>query len=144
MVDSREEELDIPTIVSIALKETDSGYPFEQAYPAVMKELTLPECILLRYGNTLYIVHRTSPRVGYFRALNADTPQNYLESGFAFVETAYDAGFDTLVTEFKGSSILNIFRAVSKNPPQEGMGFAVEKGQGDMYRVTLQLGTPRG
>jgi hypothetical protein len=144
MVDSQQEELDIQTIVSIALKETDSGYPFDQAYPAILKELTMPECILLRYGNTLYIVHRTDPRTGFFRALNADTPQNYLESGFAFVETTYNAGFDTLVTEFKGSSILNIFRAVSKNPPQEGMGFAVQKGQDDTYRVTLQLGTPRG
>lgn len=144
MVDSREEELDIPTLVSIALKETDSGYPFDQAYPAILKELTLPECIAFRYGNTMYVVHRTSERAGFFRALNADTPDNYLESGFAFVETAYKAGFDTLVTEFKSPSILNIFRAVSKNPPQEGMGFAVEKGKNDMYRVTLQLGTPRG
>ena len=144
MIDSRKEELDIPTIVSIALKETDSGYPFEQAYPAIIKELTLPECLLLRYGNTLYIIHRTDPRAGYFRALNADTAENYLESGYRFVETAYDAGFDLLVTEFKGSSILNIFRTIAKNPPNEGMGFAVQKLKDDMYRVTLQLGTPRG
>jgi len=52
--------------------------------------------------------------------------QNFLQSSYQFVIDAYRAGFYQLVTKFKAQSILNIFRIISKNPPNPGMGYEVE------------------
>jgi len=78
-----------------------------------------------------------------FRALNADTPSNFLASAYAFPVDAYKSGFDTLVTQFSNQSLLNIFRQVMKNPPNPGMGYNVSKLADGQYQVALQLGTKR-
>jgi hypothetical protein len=80
---------------------------------------------------------------GTFRALNADTAANYLESSFQFVTDAYNAGYDGLITDFYDQSILNIFRAISKNPPNPEMGYSAAKLPDGGFRVTLQLGPLR-
>jgi hypothetical protein len=75
-----------------------------------------------------------------FRALNADTAPNFAASGFAFVMDAYKAGFDTLVTQFRDQSLINIFRNVSKNPPNPGMGYNVTMLGDGQYQVALLNG----
>jgi hypothetical protein len=145
LVDSKQQMLQVGELLKIASENTESEYPPEFLYATFVKEVQMPDSKFLRYGNVLYLIHGSpkDPRKGQFRALNADTAQNFLESGFQFVIDAYKAGFDVLVTEFKDQSLLNIFRTVSKNPPNPGMGYQVEMTQGGQYRVTLQLGTPR-
>jgi hypothetical protein len=51
-------------------------------------------------------------------------------------------GFDTLMTEFEDPTIINIFKAISRNPPREQMGYKAEKTQTG-YRVTVKLGPKR-
>jgi hypothetical protein len=51
-------------------------------------------------------------------------------------------GFDTLVSEFEDPTIMNIFKAISRNPPQEGMGYRAEK-TSNGFRVTVKLGPKR-
>jgi hypothetical protein len=97
---------------------------------------------IVRDGNTLFIVHNAGNRVGVFRALNADTARNYLESSYAFIQAAYKMGFDTLVSEFEDPTIMNIFKAISRNPPQEGMGYKAERTKTG-FRVTVKLGPKR-
>lgn len=145
LVDSRQQMLQVGEILKIAAQNTESEYPPEFLYTTFVKEVQMPDSKFYRYGNVIYIIHGSpkDPRKGQFRALNADTAQNFLQSGFQFVIDAYKAGFDVLVTEFKDQSLLNIFRTVSKNPPNPGMGYQVEMTTNNQYRVTLQLGTPR-
>jgi hypothetical protein len=66
-----------------------------------------------------------------------------MASGFAFVVDAYKNGFDTLVTQFRDQSLLNIFRNVAKNPPNPGMGYNVQMLANGEYQVALQLGQKR-
>jgi hypothetical protein len=66
-----------------------------------------------------------------------------MASGFAFVVDAYKNGFDTLVTQFRDQSLLNIFRNVAKNPPNPGMGYNVQMLDNGEYQVALQMGTKR-
>jgi hypothetical protein len=145
LVDSKQQMLQVGELLKAASENTQSEYPPEFLYATFVKEVQMPDSKFLRYGNTLYIIHGSpkDPRKGQFRALNADTAENFLQSGFQFVIDAYKAGYDVLVTEFKDQSLLNIFRTVSKNPPNPGMGYQVEMTQDNQYRVTLQLGTPR-
>jgi hypothetical protein len=117
----------------------------EFVYAAFVKEVQMPDSKLYRYGNTVYVVHASpkTPRKGMFRALNADTAPNFAASGFAFVVDAYKAGFDTLVTQFKDQSLINIFRNVAKQPPNPGMGYNVSMLGDGQYQVALQLGQKR-
>lgn len=144
-VDSKQQELPANQIVAIAAQNTKSPYPAQVVLGLFLKEAAAPGTSLLRYGNTLYVIHpsKSNTSIGTFRALNADTAKNFLESGYQFVKDAREKGFDVLQTTFQDESILNIFRTISKNPPQEGMGYSVRRTKANGFTVTLKLGMAR-
>jgi hypothetical protein len=143
LVNSKEKQLGEQAILMIAAQETKSKYSAAQVYAALIKEMSLRGTSTYKAGNTLFIMHHAKGRVGTFRALNADTARNYLENSYEFIQAAYKMGFDTLMTTFEDPTIINIFKAISRNPPQEGMGYKAEKLEGG-YRVTVKLGPKRG
>jgi hypothetical protein len=51
-------------------------------------------------------------------------------------------GFGILVSDFEDPTIMNIFKGISRNPPQEGMGYRAEKTKRG-FRVTVKLGPAR-
>ena len=89
MVDSREKELSVEDIVGIAGMNTDAGVSTGQMIQMINAELNMPDTLFLRQGNTLFIIHKAKPRVGFFRALNADTAPNFLENGNEFIKACY-------------------------------------------------------
>jgi hypothetical protein len=142
LVDSKKKQLGEQAILMIAAQETKSPHPASTVYAALVQEMNMEGTSIVRDGNTLFIVHNAGNRVGVFRALNADTARNYLESSYAFIQAAYKMGFDTLVSEFEDPTIMNIFKAISRNPPQEGMGYKAERTKTG-FRVTVKLGPKR-
>lgn len=142
LVDSKKKKLGEQAILMIAAQETKSPHPASAIYAAIIKEMNMPGTSVVREGNTLFVIHNAEGRVGVFRALNADTARNYLESSYAFIQGAYKMGFDTLVSEFEDPTIMNIFKAISRNPPQEGMGYKAERTKTG-FRVTVKLGPKR-
>jgi hypothetical protein len=145
IVDSKQEKLNMPDVIKNSLENTKSEYPFKVAFLSIIKELTLPGAAALQEGNTLFIIHRTKEkRYGFFRALNCDTAENFIKNGVKFAKDAYSVGFDTVVTQFTDPTILNVFKAISRNPPNKGMGYSVQRTKDDGYQVTLQLGKSRG
>ena len=142
LVDSKKKQLGQEAIVMIAAQETKSPHPASTVYAALVKEMNMEGTSIVRDGNTLFVIHNAEGRVGLFRALNADTARNYLENSYAFIQGAYKMGFDTLVSEFEDPTIMNIFKAISRNPPQEGMGYRAEK-TSNGFRVTVKLGPKR-
>jgi hypothetical protein len=108
----------------------------------------------MRQGNTLYIVHKGENRTALYRALNADTADNFLENGVMYAKAMYMAGFDVMVTQFEDPILLKIFPFMKKNRARinkdmDGkptMGYAVqnvEKNGVKEYRVTTVLGPRR-
>ena len=142
LVNSKKKQLGEQAILMIAAQETKSPHPASTVYAALVKEMNMEGASTVREGNTLFVVHKAGGRVGVFRALNADTARNYLESSYAFIQAAYKMGFDTLVSEFEDPTIMNIFKAISRNPPQEGMGYKAERTKTG-FRVTVKLGPKR-
>lgn len=145
LVDSRQQMLELGDLLKVAAENTQSQYPMEFVYASFVKEVQMPGSKFYRYGNTVYAVHASEkePRKGMFRALNADTAPNFLASGYAFVVDAYKNGFDTLATQFKDQSLLNIFRTIAKNAPNPGMGYNVQNLANGEYLVALKLGPKR-
>ena len=142
LVDSKKKELSQEALLMIAAQETKSPHPASTVYAALIKEMNMPGASTVREGNTIFVVHHAEGRTGIFRALNADTARNYLESSYAFIQAAYKMGFDVLVSDFDDPTIMNIFKAISRNPPQEDMGYRAEKTKSG-FRVTVKLGPKR-
>jgi len=145
IVDSKKQQLPVKDIVTTAAQNTKSPYDDDQALAIFLQEINSPSVKIIRYGNTLFVIRASTsdPRFGIFRALNADTAANYLASSVEFAVAAYKAGYDGLSTDFYDESILNIFRTISKNPPNPDMAYSASRLNDGGFRVTLQLGTPR-
>lgn len=142
--DSRQKMLSVGEILQEAAQQTGVNRPFEEVVQMLQVELSMPNIWKCREGNTLFIVHKSAhPGFGYFRALNADTAQNYVENSRIFIDSAYKAGFDHLVTQFDDPSILNIFKIIARSNPPD-MGFKSQRTNTGGYQVTVQIGKPRG
>jgi hypothetical protein len=144
MVDSRQRELSVEDIVGIAAMNTDSAVTGGDAMKAINAELQMENTLFLRQGNTLFIIHKAAPGVGWFRAINADTGKNYVANGMEFIKACYKMGFDTMATKFTDPTILTVFRVIGNNPPMEGMGYDVRMTNKGEYFVTVKTGPKRG
>lgn len=144
LVDSQQQELSVDDIVNIAVMNTDDTVMGPNAMAAVNAELQMPNTLFLRQGNTLFIIHKAEPGVGWFRAINADTPQNYVDNGREFINACYKMGFDTMATKFTDPTLLSLFRVIAKNPPNEGMGYDVKRTSRGEFFVTVKTGPKRG
>lgn len=146
LVDSNTKKLKMDEIVKIAAQNTKSEYSFNQVYLSIMKELTMQGSVVIQLGNTLFIIHRTEdPKIGYMRALNADTAQNYMTNSEQFAKIAYDKyNLDTIVSDYTDPTVSNIFAYVGRNKPAD-MGFKIQKSKdGKTFRAIAKLGPPRG
>lgn len=132
-------------IIEVAARNTKVDRPIEQVKEMLTIEFKMPNTWKMREGNTIFICHKTQQAgYGYFRALNADTAQNFLQNSRVFADAAYKVGFDVLVTQFQDSSLLGLFKMISRNPVREGMGYAAKKIEDGGFQVTLVLGPARG
>lgn len=142
-VDSKHQKLSQEEIIAIATKETGSKYSVEQVKASLSSEAYEMHAVMLREGNTIFVVHqdKNNPKVGVFRALNADTIPNYAKNCVAFTQAIGMAGFQYLVTEFEDKSLLSIFEYVRRNQPFPNMGYNAQKAKDrELYRVTVNLG----
>jgi len=144
MVDSQQQELSPEDIVAIAALNTDAGIDRQQAIQMINAELQMEDTLFIRQGNTLFILHKAAPRVGWFRALNADTANNYLENSVEFIRACYKMGFDTVASTFEDPAIIAIFRYISKNPPNPDMGYEIETMDDGSFMGTIKTGPSRG
>jgi len=143
MVDSREQELSPEDIIGIAAMNTDSSVMQGDAVSGVNAELQMDDTLFIRQGNTLFIIHKSAPGIGWFRAINADTAMNYVQNGIEFIKACYKMGFDTVATKFTDPTILSVFRAIAKNPPNPEMGYNVRRTAKGEFFVTVKTGPKR-
>ena len=87
-VDSKKEKLDQTALLRAAFENSRTPYTVEEGIAAVMAESRMPNCIMMREGNTIFIIHYDPKQKdhGMFRALNADTPANYLQNSVEFIK----------------------------------------------------------
>jgi hypothetical protein len=141
-VNSKHQKLSKDEIVAIAAKETGGKYTAEQIKASLMAEIQNANGLLMQEGNTLFIIHKSPdrPDVGVFRALNADTIQNYLKNCLVFTKAIGLMGFKYMVTVFDDPSLINIFKHIGRNQPFKNMGYAVQRTTDGQYKVTASLG----
>lgn len=142
LTNSKTQQLKPQDILKTALTLTESPHDLPYAVAAITKELKAPETISFVIGNTLFIVNKstTNKKHAMFRALNADIPPNYLQNSKDFIKEMKNANFTVLVSRFNNRTILNIFKAISKNPPFPKMGYIVQRLRKGGYQATINMG----
>lgn len=141
MIDSRQKQLNSADIVTIALANTESEYPPEVAFPAILSEMSQPDTEVKQIGNTIFVVHTGKDGQGFFKALNADTAQNFLSNSKAFcIWAKKELHLRVLVTEFEDQAIEKLFQLIARNPPMPGMGYQVFHMRSGATRIVLGLG----
>ena len=143
-VDSSKQMLDPDEIFAIAAKETGGKFTAEQIKASLGAEAYELKALTIREGNTIFVVHQIPDHaeMGIFRAINADTLDNYLKNSLVFINAVGLAGFRFLITEFEDKTLLNIFKYISKHPPFPDMGYEAYTTKSGKYRVTINLGNP--
>lgn len=147
LVDSKQRQLNVGEILAVACSHTDSEYPPNVVALSIMQELAQGADKAI-FGNTAFIVHPSEEDKSnvFFRALNADTAQNYVSNSIEFVQWAYEQGYDLGVTMFDDEAVLKMIQAVAmhyERTPTPGVGFeAFETGDGG-YQVLVRFGPDR-
>lgn len=68
-------------------------------YTLFIKAYSDPRLLRMRAGNTLFTIAAFPNRVGFVRAYNADTAENFVENLAEFFNAARNMGFDKLCSQ---------------------------------------------
>lgn len=120
-VDSSQQQLDpIHIAVMAGPQQGSEKMPTDQYIAMITAELHSGHSIAMKFNNTLFMVMRDpqNQEAAFFRALNADTPQNYLQNCKLFIKYAQDNGLKTLVTQFKDPQLVRLLQAVKDSGQQ--------------------------
>lgn len=142
LIDSKHQKLSQEEIIAIAAKEAGGKYTVDQIKASLSAEAYQMKGLMLREGNTIFIVHPSPVQatIGIFRAINADTLQNYMKNSVVFIKSIGMSGFKQLITQFSDKSLINIFKYVKRHQPFEGMWFVVKKTTNGEYKAIVHLG----
>ena len=125
VVDSTQEPLPAPSVLSIAATELDlGGVTVEAAMLGLAHEMSLPDVDLVQVGNTVFVGHRgkkgqKAKMVG--RAFNVDTARNFVNNYIKYLTTLRDKGITHYSIDFDGEELVPIAKAVGKRVHELGM-----------------------
>ena len=145
VIDSKMQMLNEDEIIGISAQETNSPYSPEQIKASILAETTELGALIIREGNTFFIINPTNkPDIVMFRALNADTIQNYIDNSIKAARALSKKGINLLVINFTDETVLRILRAIADGAGNSGMGtagsgYAVKKTSNDGYRAVVKI-----
>lgn len=128
-------------VIEVAAPQQAPGVPIEAVIQSIQQEIQVEGTIFEQFGNTIFIAHPDNKGAAVFRALNADTPRNYIESTYNFFQTLKQQGVRTLVTYFKDPAIITVAKGVDRlYSTDAAMGFQVAKTSDGGFRMVVDLG----
>ena len=115
VIDSKEEPLPAPTVISMSVKELNlAGISPEAALMGITKEMSTEGVDLVQIGNTVFIGHRgktdknKNTMVG--RAFNIDTAQNFIANGLKYFTYLQRKGIEKYITNYQGDVYDSAFK----------------------------------
>lgn len=144
VIDSKMQMLDEDEIIAISAQETNAPYSNEQIKAALVTESYKLGALVIREGNTIFIVTPSqNPEIVMFRALNADTVQNYVNNIIKVGKALAKKGVKYLVIDFTDEIILRLLKAISQGMGNSGFGepgsgYEVRKAENG-YRAVVKI-----
>jgi uridylate kinase len=145
VIDSKMQMLDEDEIIGISAQETNSPYSAEQIKAAILTEVNELGALIIREGNTFFVVDPTEkPDVVVFRALNADTIQNYIDNSIKAARALSEKGINFLVVDFTDETVLRILKAIANGAGNSGMGkpgsgYTIKQNPNGGYRAIVKI-----
>lgn len=146
VVNSKVKKLSLGEVVVMALgnmqkaNELPEGVPLYAAILGITQELAASDAKHEQRGNTLFISHFSEDgQEVSVRALNVDTARNYAENTYAYVQELHNAGVVRLTSDFRGTTVLNLFKSVARQPFAENWGMEVRKLSNGMMRAYVVM-----
>ena len=148
VVDSKQEPLPAPTIISMVVGQLDlDGITPEAALLGLAKEMSMPNVDQMQVGNTVFLGHKgKGPNkhkiVG--RAFNVDTARNYIDNYIKYLKILQQKGVTHYSVDFDGETLVPVAKAIGKRLRDTGVQAymaAFEDGSG--YRVFFKFPTNR-
>ena len=117
-VDSKEEQLSIPEIITQAVyNNPPEGIPPYAAIISIVHEGAMPHTEVKQYGNTVFITHFSEDKdLAVGRALNIDTAQNFIYNGEDYFRDLVKGGTRKFVAQFKQASFARAFMMFKRKP----------------------------
>lgn len=146
-VDSRKRKLDPKEIIMTFAEDHEKRYPPNITFNSIINELKSKKSQLMQQGNTVFLVSPAKNKTAVFRALNADTAENYVANTIVFVQAMKDLDYNYLYTEFTDPAILNVLKAAFKShiPKQAGAAYrAYRLKDGKGYTAIISTGNEKG
>ena len=125
VVDSTQEPLPAPSVLSMAAAELDlKGITVEAAMVGLAHEMSLPDVDLVQVGNTVFVGHRgkkgqKAKMVG--RAFNVDTARNFVNNYVKYLTVLQGKGITHYSIDFDGEELVPIAKAVGKRVHELGI-----------------------
>lgn len=143
VVDSKQEPLPAPTILTMVVKQLDLGDTPEATLLGLAKEISMPNVDQTQVGNTVFLGHRgkgpnKNKMVG--RAFNVDTARNYIDNYVKYLKVLQQKGITHYSIDFDGEALVPMAKAVGKKLRGTGVQarmFPFEDSSG--YRVFFKL-----
>lgn len=144
VIDSKMQMLNEDEIIGIAAQETNSQYSPEQVKAALLTEVHKSDALVIREGNTFFIINPSKDKtIVMFRALNADTIQNYIDNSIKVARALVKKGVHYLVIDFTDDTVLRILKAIAQGVGNSGFGgkdsgYEVRQGSNG-YRAVVRI-----
>lgn len=140
-VDSKQEQLSIPEIITQAVYNTPpKNIPPYAAIVAIVKEGTMPNTTVTNYGNTVFITHFAKDgKIALGRALNVDAAQNFIDNGEEYFRDLVRGGTKLFLTQFDQVSFARAFMVLKRKPITTKMKMRMAKTEKGYVQVRVDL-----
>ena len=147
-VDSNKEELDMHTVMIMALNNMEQGgvgntVPAKTAMLALVREGGMPTVDIAQFGNTVFVSHtgkgkNKNKMAG--RPLNVDTARNYIKNIIKYGAYLQDKGITHFSATFSDENLLPAVKMIQKKLTRVDTDLYVGKLEDGRYALFIKIG----
>ena len=143
-VDSNQKQLDIHTIIIMAVNNLNTGdKSLKEVLASIITEAQQKTCEVVNIGNTVFIGHRGKDKnktkmVG--RPLNVDTGRNYIKNMLKYIAYIQGQGITHYSSQFNNESLLPAMRVMDKRLQDTDTELIVIPTKNNKYVVLIKIG----
>lgn len=144
IVDSNQKQLDIHTIIIMAVNNLNTGdKSLKEVLASIITEAQQKTCEVVNIGNTVFIGHRGKDKnktkmVG--RPLNVDTGRNYIKNMLKYIAYIQGQGITHYSSQFSNDSLLPAMRVMDKRLQDTDTELIVIPTKNNKHVVLIKIG----
>ena len=144
VIDSKQELLPAPTVITTAISELDlGGVSLQAAMLSIVKEMNMENADMVQIGNTVFLGHRGKGKnedLMSGRAFNVDTARNFIANGLEYFSHLQNIGIKRYVADYDGDVYDSAFRTWKRYTDKGDSKIAIGRTSDGDSRAYVSLG----